>query len=234
MSEYDPHEVSDNNGNATALADREDPSPAVDDGWQQAEANQSDWGNINPYAASGQNVIITASTAGEPFYVVAKWKLLLMYFGTLGLYLIYWNYKHWKCYKVSTGFSCIPVLRAIFPIFFYHSLFGRMKDKLNDSGIETAWAPGLKAMMLVVFSIYGTVNGNLEQNIMTVALRLGVLIADGLIISSVQGMANLACGDHRGQSNNRITFANISWLCLGAILWFFHLIGEVMVIRGDI
>lgn len=233
MDENSPYEADKNEGDATGWGDGGGGSSDLDHNEYLDNVRKQDRGTFNPYAAGGHDAFITVSAdVDQPFYVVAKWKCILMYFGTFGFYGIYWMYRHWKRYKESTGFDCIPILRGIFGIFFYHSLFQRIKDKANDKGIETTWIPGIEATVLVLLFVFSTILGLLEQNGLVMALSLGIVVVNGLIFMRAQAVANLACGDS-GQSNNRLTLANLFWLLLGAIWWFFVLVGVVMIALGE-
>ncbi|MGH8498981.1 MAG: hypothetical protein ACRERV_09275, partial [Methylococcales bacterium] len=66
--------------------------------------------NSNPYAAPDSELVIeTTSSLKQRFYVVAPAKFLLLYFGTLGLYDLYWVYKHWAQFKLATQGDQWPV-----------------------------------------------------------------------------------------------------------------------------
>jgi hypothetical protein len=58
---------------------------------------------INPYAAPEH--LGSAETAGTRlrFYVVAPRKFLILFLGTLGLYLLYWMYAQWACFRRATS-----------------------------------------------------------------------------------------------------------------------------------
>ena len=45
--------------------------------------------------------IVTESTEGLEFYVVSPKKFLIMQISTMGIYSIYWFFKHWKQYKLK-------------------------------------------------------------------------------------------------------------------------------------
>lgn len=62
-------------------------------------------------------------SASPVFYAVSPLKLVLISFGTLGLYQYYWIYKNWKLHKQRTGEDVSPLPRAIFAIFFIYQLF---------------------------------------------------------------------------------------------------------------
>lgn len=57
-----------------------------------------------------------------PLFSVAIWKLVLMTLATLGVYQIYWGFRHWDAIRTRTGEKMMPLLRGIFAIFFFRSL----------------------------------------------------------------------------------------------------------------
>jgi len=60
------------------------------------------------------------------------WVFCLLSFFTFGLYTIYWFYKCWRFFKDSYEWDIYPVWRAIFTVFFTHSLL----ETINDLAIE--------------------------------------------------------------------------------------------------
>ena len=64
-----------------------------------------------------------------PFFPVAEGKFITLYILSFGLYGIYWFYQHWKRQKPMMDKKIYPLLRAIFSIFFTHSLFKRINQQ---------------------------------------------------------------------------------------------------------
>ena len=62
-------------------------------------------------------VVADLEIEAPKFYVVSTLKFWVMMITTLGIYRVYWSYKHWALYKAKTGQSMWPVMRAIFSIF---------------------------------------------------------------------------------------------------------------------
>lgn len=52
-----------------------------------------------------------------------------------------------------------------------------------------------------------------------------MLLPLGLILLRIQRAANAACGDPAGESNRRLTLANLAWLAFGCLLWAMILLG---------
>ncbi len=57
------------------------------------------------------------------FFPTSQRKLVVLFIVTFGAYPVYWFYKNWALYKKNAEKKIMPLLRAIFYIFFTHSLF---------------------------------------------------------------------------------------------------------------
>lgn len=171
------------------------------------------------------------------FYIVSPEKFLLLYIGTFGMYGVYWFYKHWSQYKKSTREDLWPVMRAIFSIFFVHSLFENFELR---SKIQTGNTPSsiqYLATTFVVFAIAGSI-----LNILT-RYDIGTPYTDSAAILflpvfcwikyKAQIFANSSGPDVDGLSNNKLTFLNYFWLLLGLVFWLLFLLGLIIIIFSD-
>jgi hypothetical protein len=70
---------------------------------------------------------------------------------------LYWFYQHWKNQKITHNENIWPIARAIFNIFFTHSLFKRISLTLENKG--KSFSPNLNSMatMYVIFAIIGAI-----------------------------------------------------------------------------
>lgn len=94
----------------------------------------------NPYATP-ESTLEVSQESKPSFFVVAPIKFTLMIAMTWGFYYIYWSYKNWKLYKMSTGTNISPYIRAYFNIFFVYSLFQRINQNIEKTGRSIAWSP---------------------------------------------------------------------------------------------
>jgi len=161
-------------------------------------------------------------SALEPeFYVVAPRKFLLLYIGTLGLYEFYWFYRHWRLYRERHGLGLWPVARAIFSILFVYQLFRLIARRGSEAGAGE-WSPGLYAFAYILLYLVGNfsqfADTGLVGMIMLVLSIASIFLLAGLVYR-VQLVANQVCGDLRGESNRRLTAANLAWLFIGLLLW---------------
>lgn len=175
-------------------------------------------------------VVMDAPQAGTPeFYVVSKTKFLALFFVTLGAYQLYWFYKHWARYRRFHRARLSPAARAIFAIFFTHSLGDEIAQRLTRAGSSHRWSPGALAAGYVLFQVTGSISDRLAGygigSPYTDLFGLLSLMPVGYCLWSMQNAANIACGDAHGDSNRTFTWANWLWMALGALLWAMVLLG---------
>jgi hypothetical protein len=74
------------------------------------------------------------------------WAFCLLSFLSFGLYTLYWFYKNWCFFKDLYEWDIYPIWRAIFDIFFVHTLLEQINDRAiakGHSGISSnLWATG--------------------------------------------------------------------------------------------
>lgn len=170
----------------------------------------------------------TASTSDARFYVVSTRKLLVLYFITLGLYHLYWNYKNWALHNRATGEGVWPVPRAIFSVFFTHSLFQNVAH--HDVTHERAeWNAGRMAAFMVILVFTGNAMERLASKGLgsptTDLLSIALLLPTGLLLKNVQAEINARCGDPDGSGNASFSGANIAWCVVGAVYWALIFLG---------
>lgn len=91
-----------------------------------------------------QHEVVTPDTEAAyraaPCYAVAIPKLIVMSFGTLGLYPIYWFYWQWKAEQKRTGEELSPFWRTFFGVLWGFSLFRRLKALAELHGESVWWS----------------------------------------------------------------------------------------------
>lgn len=169
------------------------------------------------------------------FYVVSKRKLIFLFLGTMGLYSIYWFYKNWDQYRdnipyASEGGAIWPVPRAIFSIFFIHSLFRKIKDSAIDQPQVAQWSTNPHAWAMIVLILVSNALDRLSARGIgspeTDLLSLVILIPLLSTFTKAQALINISCGDADGKANDRLTKANWAWLVFGLIVW----VGTIFVL----
>ncbi|MCP4982022.1 MAG: hypothetical protein GY935_16205 [Gammaproteobacteria bacterium] len=183
---------------------------------------------INAYQAPTADLTVKTDDV-RPFYVVARGKFLALYFLTLGMYGIYWFYRHWSANREFAQSTLWPIPRAIFSIFYAHSLFAQIYRRGRSIDSELNWNPGVYASLYVVFEILGNLVDQLEKfglsEPVIISLSAISMIIVAMVLLRAQMVVNIACEDPRGKANNRITLANMIWMLIGVLLWLVILFG---------
>lgn len=179
----------------------------------------------NPYQTPQGELNLPADPSPtSAFYVVSKKKMVVLFIMTLGIYQVFWYYQNWRLYKLATGEKIWPLPRAIFSIFFVHSLF-RAANHQRDrapAGLP-AWNHSQQATIIVLLLIISQVTERMSSKSIgspiTDVLSLLILFPLVSCYASAQVRINEACGDPLGASNNRFTVGNYIWMVLGALMW---------------
>lgn len=166
----------------------------------------------------------------QEFYVVSKLKFFLLFFCTMGIYGFYWNYRNWKQYKIANNEDMWPVARAIFSIFFTHSLYGIIDMRAVEKDSSYKWSPNLWATLVVVSILADNISGRVSGNEVLVNLFIVInLIARVFFVFQAQKAANVACGDPNGKSNSQFSFLNFLWIFMFPIIFVVAVIAAILV-----
>jgi hypothetical protein len=169
----------------------------------------------------------TAPEANQ-FFTVSRYKLSIMFIMTLGLYAVYWFYKNWKLQQPLMDKKIWPVMRGIFSIFFTHALFERIRRIAEEKGIQEKYSYSAMATRFVVLVVVGNVIGNFDGSdvvgIFTV-ISLVLMLVSLYPLVVIQDTVNHINNDPHGLDNDDITLANYALMVLGALLWFFIVVG---------
>ena len=159
----------------------------------------------------------------QEFYVVGKAKFLILMITTFGLYEFFWFYKNWSLYKARHNENMLPVMRAIFSIFFVYSLFKRVAASIDANGRESKWYPGWMAASYILLSLSSSLVDSIASRVETYSLldlfSLAVFPIIVWILYCAQQEINVACDDPEGDSNAALTPANYFWIVLGLLIW---------------
>lgn len=193
---------------------------------------------MNQEALSDHRHLEAANAPRQIFYVVSVKKFSVLYIATLGLYGLYWFYKNWACYKSQWARDdqdredLWPIARAIFAVFFVHSLFREVKALGRNKPMVEAWQSGKHATQLVVLMVAAQLMNRLAHRDIgtpyTDLLSLTILAPLVLLFAIAQEKINVSCNDPLGDSNNRFTAANYTWITVGAIFWCLVLLSYIL------
>jgi len=178
-----------------------------------------------------QNLEISNATSEPMFYVVSSKKFAILFLATSGLYTVYWFYKNWSRYKTQTQENIWPVPRSIFSIFFVHSLFRHIHEKISRTQKNIQFDPQSSATLLVGLLIISNLldraaaksAGSPYTDILSIIMLAPLLVQ----FLKAQAFINLACDDADGSSNSLFTTANYIWIAIGIVLWGLIIIGVV-------
>lgn len=163
----------------------------------------------------------------KEFYVVSKKKFLVLYFGTGGIYALYWFYRQWRGYKRARGKKILPVMRAIFSVIFVYPLFKKIQQGIEEKGVEYKWPFVVAAVVYIISDLLGWASMFAPVGTLFYYLSLLLLPISAWPLFQAQKAANLACDDIGGLSNASFTSANALWLVIGAFIWVFAIIAYV-------
>lgn len=180
------------------------------------------------FAPAADEVQLSAGEDRNLFYVVSKRKLAILFLATMGLYSIYWFYKNWDQYRDNTpyaseGGAIWPVMRAIFSVFFIHSLFRKIKESAPAAPLLAQWSTNAHAWtmiaLLMVSNLLDRLSargiGSPETDLLSLLILLPLLSS----FSKAQAMVNISCGDPDGTTNGKLTKANWAWMVAGGLVW---------------
>lgn len=188
----------------------------------------------NPYSTPTAD-LIDGELTSDSFYIVSIKKFSILFLSTFGVYTLYWFYQNWALYRATTGEKMWPVMRAIFSIFFTHSLYRKVQEALDEKKVEFSWSPSNSASLYVLFVVVLEVVDRLaNKEIGSPFTDLASIPLTGLVwyvMLIPQRAINASCGDSEGRSNDSLTAANIAWILFGLLIWALILLG-VLVSMG--
>lgn len=85
--------------------------------------------------------------------LISTSQFLLLSFGTVGIYTIWWYYKEWRFFNEKDSLDIHPAMRAIFSIFFIYSLFTRILDYAKNFEYSRNYSPGLIFIFVILFNL---------------------------------------------------------------------------------
>lgn len=176
-----------------------------------------------PYQTPNAELIDTKQGGTSSFYVVAPQKFTILFFSTAGIYLVYWFYRNWQQVQLKDNLKIWPIPRAIFSVFFTHSLFLKIQEKIHAQGKSFDWHPKSLATTYVVLSILSQVADRLSMKSigspMVDFLGLLILPLTYVPLARAQAAINFCSNDPKGSQNAVITGANMAWIIGGILVW---------------
>ncbi len=188
--------------------------------------------NTDP--AQTENTAITGVEDPLKYFPVSEGKLITLYILSFGLYGVYWFYKNWKLQQPKMDKKIFPLMRAIFSIFFTHSLFNR----INNSAEKLEQKHRFNANLLATFFVAAVIVGNLIDPVSMHTGLLEILTSNTVIITSlllfivsvyplaaVQATVNRINNDMLGYLNHKYSMWNYLLIVLGLFSWLMLILG---------
>lgn len=182
----------------------------------------------NVYAPPTAIVADAPRPRAQEYYVVSRSKFLVLYFITFGAYPLYWFYVHWARFRRQHRRRLLPAARALFSIFFAHSLALKVDASLRRAGVDHRWSPRALAtgyVLIVIGSTLGGMAAALSHGVPPTLVNLLSLPPTAYCLWGIQNAANHACAEPEGASNRRLTWANWIWIGVYGLLWLLTLVG---------
>ncbi|MGY4534391.1 magnesium-transporting ATPase (P-type) [Pseudomonas sp. TE3786] len=175
------------------------------------------------------------SEHGQAFFVTSIGKLCVMYLLTMGMYMLYWMYRHWDSQRAEIAKPIWPIARSVLMTFYTHSLCALISKRLQAQQ-QPAWRYSGAANWFVLFSVISLLvfvfTTSESPLLLSVALPLFLLAASLQPMVAIQRQANLASLDPQGKSNSTYSGANIGWILVGALFWALTALGTVIIALG--
>jgi len=168
------------------------------------------------------------------YFPVSEGKLITLYIMSFGLYGVYWFYMNWKLQQAKMDKKIFPLMRAIFSIFFTHSLFKRIDRSAEHLEKKHRFNANLMATLFVAAVVIGNLLDRVSVNTgILETLSDNTVIISSLVIfllstyplTAVQATVNRINNDILGYLNHKYTVWNYLLIAAGSILWLMLLLG---------
>lgn len=190
---------------------------------------------INPYQPPSADGLPPPLPNTSSYYVVGKLKFFVLFFATLSLYSIYWFYQQWSRWKLRTGENIWPAPRALFNIFFTHSLFKKIHKDAAEISSQPLSSLQLPATLFVTAQIAINVIDRLTGDdylALSIAIIVLIFVFIAWCLWQAQSQANIASADKDGVQNSSFTLVNYVWIVFGSIFWILMILGAVVDATG--
>jgi len=178
-----------------------------------------------PPKAAVADVASIKNNIGLRFFAVSPVKLVVLSNCTLGLYQIYWFYKHWALIREHSEPHIVPWARAFFGFFWCYSCFQYIRNDERQFDIE----PTLPAGPLAIGWIAASLTWRLPEPYFLIGFLAPLLLVP--VQLHVNRINALVAPDH--DTNTR--FSGWNWLAVAAGVIFLGLVmlGLALPARGS-
>ena len=168
------------------------------------------------------------------FFPVSEGKLITLYILSFGLYGVYWFYKNWSLQQGAMEKKIYPMWRAIFSIFFTHSLFNRIHQQAAHLKNEHKFNANLWATIFVAAIVVSnildrlSINTGLMENTTNTAtsiISFALFFVSTYPLVKVQATVNRINNDILGYLNHKYSMWNYVLIVLGSVVWLLMAMG---------
>ncbi len=168
------------------------------------------------------------------FFPVSEGKLITLYILSFGLYGFYWFYKNWQLQQARMNKKISPFLRAMFSIFFTHSLFRHINEKarllekkhqFNANMLATAFVGAvIVSNILDRISMNSGLLADMSSNKVIITSVILFLLSTYPLVK-VQATVNRINNDILGYLNHKYSIWNYLLIVSGIIFWLMMAMG---------
>jgi hypothetical protein len=195
-----------------------------------------------PPDTSGNTTNLEALHSEQPrFFPVSEDKLMTLYILSFGLYGVFWFYKNWKLQQKLMDKKIYPLWRAIFSIFYTHSLFRRIdqqashlekRHRFNASALATFFVFSIiVSNILDRIASSSSILNNLPDNLIVI-VSLVLFFLSTYPLLKAQSTINRINNDMLGYLNYKYSLANYVLMAIGTILWLLIALGLLLETAG--
>jgi hypothetical protein len=177
----------------------------------------------NPYApptAAVADVPEALPDNSNPLFAVGTVKVFVMSLCTLGIYQLYWMYRHWRLIQARDRSDIMPFWRAFFGVIWCWPLFKRVKEDGQTYGVSESFPAEVLAVLYIILNICW----RLPDPWWLIGLASTIVVT---LVQQHANRVNLAAAPSH-EPNNRLTGLNWIAVVLGGSLLLLALVG-VMV-----
>ncbi len=169
-----------------------------------------------------------------PFFPVSEGKLITLYILSFGLYGIYWFQQNWKRQQPMMDKKIYPVWRAIFSIFFTHSLFKRIdqqavhlpqQHKFNANALATFFVAAIVVSNVIDRLSINTDMAQSITNTILIITSVVLFLFSAYPLAKVQATINRINNDMLGYLNHKYSVWNYVLIILGTVSWLMLAMG---------
>jgi len=129
------------------------------------------------------------------YFGISLTRLVSLSILTLGLYRTYWFYRNWKAIKKAENRNIWPFWRAIFAVFFLHSLFEKISLSAKSNGYQRLsshrlLATGYIILLIVLAPLAKLIDRAEIREWKNIILSLSLLVPFPLLLWPIQKAIN--------------------------------------------